>query len=205
MQRVLRTVVFLVGLIVWSVARVSAGTTADQLVGLARAGLSDDILIALIQTDGSTFQLTADDILKLHNDGLSDAVIRAMQAVSVRQPRPAATSQTAVVEPTVVAGTPVVNISQTVSQHVDAPPPAPAYPTYPAYGYPAYGYPAYGFFSFPIAVPVFVPAVAPVVHAAPVYWGWGGQRRPDTWRDDHVANVASVVDPRTMPSQQFRK
>jgi hypothetical protein len=178
------------------VTAASAATTAEQLVGLTRAGLSDDILISLIQTDGSRFQLSADDILKLHNDGLSDAVIRAMQA-TVRRPEVRAavagptTTQATTVDP--AASAPVVNVYQTVTQHVDTPNPAAA---------PVYPNPYYGFFSFPIAVPVYVAASAPVVYT-PVYWGWGGTRRPDTWRDDHVIDTRpSATQPVT---QQVRK
>src|SRR4030095_11236778 len=63
----------------------TAATTAEQLVELMKAGLSDDILIALIQTDGSTFQLSAPEILSLHRQGLSERVILAMQETARRK------------------------------------------------------------------------------------------------------------------------
>jgi len=159
-------------------ATVAAATTAEQLVGLSRAGLSDDILITLIQTDGSTFQLSADDILKLHTAGLSDAVIRAMQATSKRAaPAPAASKQEpqTQVEQVTTATPPVVNVYQTVTQHVE--PPANTAPP------PYYPYGAYGIYTWPIAVPVYTAVPRPAPRPAPVYWGWGGQRRPDTWAE----------------------
>ena len=54
-----------------------------------KAGLSDEVLIALIETDGSTFQLSANDILQLHKAGLSNAVILAMQKTALIKPKAA--------------------------------------------------------------------------------------------------------------------
>jgi hypothetical protein len=155
-------------------ARAEAATTADQLVALQHAGLDDDILIALIQTDGSTFQLSADDILELHRQGLSNEVIHAMQATASRRqavaqdveaaPPQEATMSRAVAERAEAPG--AVNVYQTVTQHVDAPPTQ-----------------VPQFYTVPVAVPVYVSR--PIVPRAepPVYWGFGGQRRPDTWDD----------------------
>jgi hypothetical protein len=151
----------------------SAATTASQLVDLSRAGLDDDILIALIQTDGSTFQLTAADILALHRQGLSDRVIRAMQATA-RTPMPMPAQDLSPVAAGEISDRPapappaVVNVYQTVTQSVEAP----AAQTFQPY------------YAIPIAVPVYVGA--PVVRTpraiTPTYWGWGGQRRPDSWQ-----------------------
>jgi hypothetical protein len=154
--------------------------TSSQLVELMKAGLGDDVLIALIQTDGSTFQLTTADILALHKQGLSDKVILAMQASSRKtapkvterdQPIPSST-QPPIAEPVVreqfVPVTPpqAVNVYQTVSQRVESAQ-APWTQVVP----------------LPIAVPVFV-RPEPIRQAAPpVYWGWNGQRRPDTWQE----------------------
>ena len=44
-------------------ATAESATSIRDLVQLKAAGLSDDILIALIQSDGSVFNLTADDII----------------------------------------------------------------------------------------------------------------------------------------------
>ena len=144
-------------------AAASAATTAEQLIELSRAGLSDDILIELIQSDGSTFQLTARDILGLHQDGLSDQVIRAMQATAKKKAAPPATAPEA---PATSPQPPqVVNVYQTVTQTVDTPRHAPEY------------------FSPPLAIPVYLPAPVVARPVPPVYWGWGGQRRPDSWDD----------------------
>src|SRR5436853_7077161 len=96
-----------------SAAIVSAATTAQQLVDLSRAGLSDDILVALIQTDGSTFQLTAEDILSLHKQGLSDRVILVM-AKTARQAAAVEPVPAFMPEPAPAPPAPVVNVYQHV-------------------------------------------------------------------------------------------
>ena len=70
--------------------RVSAktGQGIEDLLGLKAHGLGDDILVALIQTDGSEFHLTAADIIALWKDGLSETVIRAMIETARRAPAP---------------------------------------------------------------------------------------------------------------------
>jgi hypothetical protein len=172
-----------------------ASTTKEQLIELMRYGLGDDVLIALIQTDGSTFQLSAPDILSLHRQGLSDKVIRAMlgtakkphetakppslpvdQPVSEAPLERQAVHVEQVVQPAVPA---VVNVYQTVTQRVE----------------PSAMQPSVSFVSVPVAVPVFVRT--PVVpQPAPVYWGWGGQRRPDSWDDgNRPANSKDAKTP----------
>ena len=152
-------------LVIAGSAAAFAATTAEQLIELSRAGLSDDILIELIQSDGSTFQLTAPDILALHLDGLSDRVIRAMQATAKKKPAPAVATAP---EPQASSPQPpqVVNVYQTVTQTVETPAHAPA-----------------PYYSPPLALPIYLPAPVVTRPAPPVYWGWGGQRRPDSWDD----------------------
>jgi hypothetical protein len=59
-------------------ATVHAVTVRD-IVELSRAGLSDDILVALIEIDKSViFTLTTDQILELKHAGVSDRVVIAM-------------------------------------------------------------------------------------------------------------------------------
>jgi hypothetical protein len=171
----------------------AAATTASQLVELMKAGLSDDILIALIQSDGSTFQLTASDILDLHRQGLSDRVILAMQQTVV--PRSAPQQPESTFEPPaepspsfgqVVA--PVVPEATPVSGTQSVEPSVPYYPTYPTY--------------VPMFTVIGVPVATPLVHrpevktpVAPVYWGWGGQRRPDSWDDGNRRDAPKSTVP----------
>ena len=64
-------------------------STAD-VKALARAGVSDDVIIAQIQGSHTAFNLSAADIIDLHNSGVSDKVVNYMQgtqgSASVAQP-----------------------------------------------------------------------------------------------------------------------
>ena len=62
-----------------------AVSTAD-IVQLAQAGLSDEVLIALIQTDNTVYPLDAQRILELRDAGVSEAVIVAMLRNGRRAP-----------------------------------------------------------------------------------------------------------------------
>jgi hypothetical protein len=133
----------------------AAAVSVDDLLNLKANGLSDDILVALIETDGSVFRLTPEDVVTLHRRGLGERVILAMIRSNRGTPETPA--------PTVFAPAP---IQQTIVQHVavnEAPQPVVV--------------------EVPVAVPVpiAVPVVAPRP-AAPVYWGFGGTLRPDSWR-----------------------
>lgn len=54
-----------------------AVSTRD-LVALAQGGLSDDVLVALVEADGTEFALDAAQILELRRQGVSERVILAM-------------------------------------------------------------------------------------------------------------------------------
>jgi hypothetical protein len=181
MRHQLRSLVGAILLLGLAAASVLAATTSAQLVNLARAGVDDDVLIALIETDGSTFQLNADDILALHQQGLSDRVIRAMQETA-RRPEPAEAPPPPMPAPTSVA--PIVPLVQEVRPIVnlsEPPPPAAIYPV--------------------------AARVRPVEHSAPpapVYWGWGGQRRPDSW-DDAPTRRADAAEKKTDSASPQKK
>jgi len=53
-------------------------STAD-VKALAKAGVSDDVIIAQIQGSHTAFHLSAADIIDLHNSGVSDRVVNFMQ------------------------------------------------------------------------------------------------------------------------------
>ncbi len=187
--------------------------------------LSDDVLIALIESDGSVFHLSIGDVAALKEKGLSERVILAMLKTATKQqttPAPPPVAQPpvdasgqpatqyapdqmppAVAEPTdqqpaAPKAPVVVNVRQDVTQHVDQPQQStqPGYSPY--YAYPL-GYYQYGGF---IGAPV---VNRPVVPAAPVYWGWGGQRRPDSWQPSTPpAPQRPQPTPQNQPTQQTR-
>jgi hypothetical protein len=148
--------------------------TIEDLLGLKAHGLGDDILVALIQTDGSEFHLTAADVIALRQAGLSEAVIRAM-IETARRP-PAAIDAPAMppeADRQVPAGT--LFDRSDVAAPIDAP---------VVGGVDTAADPVV----VPVPVPVAVPVAVPVRHRerpeppSPVYWGWGGQLRPDAWQ-----------------------
>jgi hypothetical protein len=56
----------------------ASAVTLDEILGLARAGVTDAIILALIDRDKTVFAIEPDQIVKLHKDGVSEAVILAM-------------------------------------------------------------------------------------------------------------------------------
>jgi hypothetical protein len=158
-MRATTRILILLATIVPLSARPSSAVTVDDLIALKGNGLGDEVLVALIETDGSSFNLTAADLPKLRLAGLSERVIVAMLRA-----RPSSVASTAAHEvrtleevakfggPTIVnvAPSPVVVKESVVVQ---------------------------------VAVPV-VTVVAPTVRKdppAPVYWGFGGTLRPGSW------------------------
>jgi hypothetical protein len=71
----IRTLLFVAALLV--PASASAVTVRD-IIELAKAGLSDDILIAVIDADRTVFALEKDQILELKQAGVSKAVLLKM-------------------------------------------------------------------------------------------------------------------------------
>ena len=81
-------------------------STAD-VKALAKAGVSDDVIISQIQGSHTAFHLSAADIIDLHNSGVSDRVVNFMQN----------TQNSAVVAPsttTVVEEAPPAPLAETV-------------------------------------------------------------------------------------------
>ena len=56
----------------------ASAVTVDEIVGLARAGVTDAIILALIDRDKTVFAIEPDQIVRLQRDGVSEAVILAM-------------------------------------------------------------------------------------------------------------------------------
>ncbi len=56
----------------------AAAVTVDQVVTLVQAGVTDAVILALIDRDRTIFAIEPEQIVKLQRDGLSQAVILAM-------------------------------------------------------------------------------------------------------------------------------
>lgn len=78
--------------------RMARRVTTDDVMSLTRSGLSDDVIVKHIQTHGVAAALTPGDIIRLHDNGVSENVINTMQQ---------AAAQPVVTQP-VVTGPPVV-------------------------------------------------------------------------------------------------
>ena len=165
MRRILAAVVLICGL----ASRAEAVSLRD-LIDLSRQGLSDELLIALVEAEKSVFHLNASDVKELKRHGLSDRLlIHLLQTPTLRPaPEPKLHMADARPEPRRVDAPSVVVVQSVVNrvEHVE--------------------------------VPVYVPVAVPVraerrdrddddrkdrEKAAPVYWGYGGKLRPGSWKD----------------------
>jgi hypothetical protein len=75
-----------------------ADVTKADLIKLAQAGVSDDVVISYVKTNGPVEPLTADDLVELKQSGLSDLVLTSL-LLAPSSPAPATTpGETVVVE-----------------------------------------------------------------------------------------------------------
>jgi len=176
---------------VLSFSSVAQALTVRDVVELTKAGVSDPVLLALIQIDHRVYTIDAEAVKAMKAAGVSDAVMLAMikagrdagnDGTDAVGPAPAAAD--AAVQPAVAPPPQVVVIDHGGSQPLVS--------------------------EVPVAVPVVVPVAVPVathqdrirtivttdtgaavrvrepvppncVKAEPIYWGNGGKRRPGTW------------------------
>src|SRR5262245_46210492 len=166
--------------------------TLRDIMELSKAGLSDSVLLALIEVDRSLFAIDTATIKKLKEAGVSDVVIVAMIRSGREQPPEPPPAPPVVVDPQDPPNEPRI----VVIDHHDAPQAPVVYPV-------------------PVAVPVYAPFAAtglvdgavrrnsnvvkatvqtdqgivrarvplPIncVNAQPVFWGFGGKLRPGSW------------------------
>lgn len=180
MRNYTKTLVMTLAVLVGPAVGSAYAISIRDLIELSKEGVSDAVLIALIETDGSRFRMTPDDVRAVRAQGLSDLVIVAMirtrpTAAPIRdgaaESLPAAPPPPAAREVDVVyVPSPPVTVTQTVTQYVEAPRERRV---------------EYA----PVYVPVYVAVPRRPVEEKkeePVYWGWGGKRRPDAWKEPVV-------------------
>lgn len=197
----MRRVLIALAVVFAAAAGHAEAVTIRDLIELSKAGLGDEVLIALIEVDRQVFTVDPAILKELKKAGVSEAVIVALirsGRTPPAEPVPAAPAlEPEPRKPDII-----------VVEHRDPSPPQPvaypvpvAVPVYPSYGY-GYGYGGYG--SLPgvtVARPqtvrttvqtdhglvrARVPVPAGCVKAAPVYWGFGGQLRPGSWQPDPI-------------------
>src|SRR5580658_3811544 len=113
-----------------------------QVVQLEQAKISDDTVIAYIRNSGNNYNLTANDILYLRQQGVSDAVLTAMltqsrmNATSAYQPQPVTTQvQAPSPAPTAVYDSPVTYVQPAPTTYYYSNSYPYYYPYYNYYGY----------------------------------------------------------------------
>jgi hypothetical protein len=79
----------------------ASAVTIQDIITLSKAGVSDTVLLALVDRDKSVFAIEADELVMLKGAGVSEAVVIAMLK-SGREPEPPAAPPLADVLPTLV-------------------------------------------------------------------------------------------------------
>jgi hypothetical protein len=152
----IRMILFLAALLVPAAA---SAVTVRDIIEFTKAGLSDDILIALIDADRTVFSLDKNEILALKKAGVSEAVLLKMIRSRREFDLPAATQEPEMA-PAIAAPQPAV--PEVVVAGAQAPPPVTVV-------VPQYFYVPYAIWGVPTRHPIRTPQ--PVV--APEYRGFG--------------------------------
>ncbi len=186
MRPVIAAAVVLLAALAATVQPAQALTIRD-VIELTRAGLTDDVLVALIEVDGGVYSTDTATLKSLKDAGVSArvmiALIRSGRDRRVEEPPPVPVVDNPPVEtpPTVVIEhRGVIEHREPQVQQVVVP--VPVYvPVYPTRGRQYRSEPFTG-----IQESTFVPlepgaADRPRKAQEPVYWGFGGKLRPDAW------------------------
>jgi hypothetical protein len=180
--------VLVVAVLIASAVRAEA-ITLREIVELTKAGLSEEVLLALIEVDQRVFSIDSDTLKSLQDAGVSPRVIVAivksgrMPAAEPVVPERVVTERIVEVDRADPPAPQIVVIDRPVVHEVPV-----AVPVYVAVGDRSmvrhrrepYVVPPSPFIPFgSVTVPRVEPD--PPKRAEPVYWGFGGKRRPDTW------------------------
>lgn len=212
MRRNTRLALGIVVALVWLVPSAARAVSIRDLVELSRAGLSDDILLAVLEADPTIFDLDADTIIEMRRAGLSERVIAAM----LRSGRASARDdlnrlnrmddldqvgdQGPLMPPESFASDPYATQPEVVvigGRSEARPEPTVMYVPVPVFGFTHHvlqsrGRPApdalntqRGFGRFMNDGFRLGAGAAPAQPSGgeQVYWGWGGQRRPGSWNE----------------------
>lgn len=174
--------------------------TLKDIVDLTRAGLGDEVLIALIEVDGGVFDVDAATLARLKAAGVSEKVIVALvKSGRVRpEPQEPPTLASVVAEQQAPQITYVERASTTIVREVAVP--VPVYVGVPVAVRGRHGRSGDHHSDVDrsdvvqpsITVPPLLQSELPKYltdtppppkNQQPEYWGFGGKRRPDAWKD----------------------
>jgi hypothetical protein len=190
-RRVLMAIVLLL-----TVAASAQAVTVRDIITLTKAGLGDEVLLALIEVDGGVFNVDAETLTRLKAAGVSEVVIvalvrsgRTRPAIAEPTPQPFAPVQAEPTPPQIyyVQPPPLAEVVREVAV------PVPVYVPVPG------GYRGHRGRQAPSKVDSVQPSITapqaiqgptrfltdtppPPAGREPVYWGWGGKLRPDAWK-----------------------
>ena len=163
--------------------------TIRDVIELTRAGLTDEVLIALIEVDAGVFATDTATLKSLKEAGVSErvmvALIRSGRERRVEEPVPVVEETTAASpapQVVVIEHREVIEHRQAPVQQVAVPVPVyvPVYPTRSRQhrGEVRNAAIENPYVPFQSGLPVVQPRQEP---QAPVYWGFDGKLRPDAW------------------------
>jgi hypothetical protein len=104
--------------LVFTAKHAALAFTSDDVVKLARAGLSDDVIISQIAAEKASFKLATDDILALKKAGVGDRVIEFM--IRTGDDRAAGTPRVEVTTPALPGGRCPISIANQDDQAYSA-------------------------------------------------------------------------------------
>lgn len=178
MRRILFAFVAVLAL---AAGRAEAVTIRD-VIELSKAGLSESVLLALIEVDRGVFTIDTPTLKQLKDAGVTDAVIVALIRSGRTQPppQPAPVPETRP-EPEVIVIEHAAPAAAPAPIAVPYPVAVPVYVTAPSRRFPRQGTVTTTFPTDVGLVKARVPVPANCVKAEPVYWGFGGKLRPGSW------------------------
>ncbi|MGH9311152.1 MAG: hypothetical protein ACRD1U_17375, partial [Vicinamibacterales bacterium] len=168
-------------------APAEALTTRD-IIELTRAGLGEDVLLALIEVDGSVFAIDPAALKALKAAGVSEKVIVALvrsgrEPAAIEPPMPVVDPPPAPVDPAPQPQVVVIDHHEPPREVVVPVPVYVAVSPHSRHRADVHRQPAESNF---VPFQFGLPPVRPVAQQPkkPVYWGFGGKLRPDAWKPE---------------------
>jgi hypothetical protein len=157
-----------------AVAKAQQTPSLRDLIELSKAGVGDDVLLALIEVHRPVYPVDPETLKGLKAAGVSSKVMVAM----VKSGREAeAEPAMPVVSPTPIPP-PVTSPPHVVVIEHEREAPRVREVVVPV----AVQYPVHSRFVYPVRTDRPRTETPPRPKAEPVYWGWGGKLRPDAWQ-----------------------